>query len=232
MPTIADGLGARRTAIRALERAYVSPQFPRVPRADYPASTAPTEHIPRRSPSLCRGLPAVHAGPGPSISPNEHVPKLRGRRHRHVVLQQRQTALGNGTPGQPPNTAGEPGDHAVGAFDHGGRLFPRKSGSPFLPSPTDRPTTAKMCRVRSLQHRLHPRRRHAQDVRPVPPEQAEMLSRHRPTNDLRRSPKPWFNRPGELNLAAYPVAAKCTPGKRHSSPCPDVVDHRPAMDCS
>ena len=46
MPTIADGLGARRTAIRALERAYVSPQCPRVPRADYPTSTAPTEHLP------------------------------------------------------------------------------------------------------------------------------------------------------------------------------------------
>ena len=46
MPTIANGLGARRTAIRALERAYVSPQSPRVPRADYPACTAPTEHIP------------------------------------------------------------------------------------------------------------------------------------------------------------------------------------------
>ena len=46
MPTIADGLGARRTAIRALERAYVSPQCPQVPRADYPTSTAPTEHIP------------------------------------------------------------------------------------------------------------------------------------------------------------------------------------------
>ena len=61
MPTIADGLGARRTAIRALERAYVSPQFPPDPRADYPATTAPTEHIPRRSPSLRRGLPAIHA---------------------------------------------------------------------------------------------------------------------------------------------------------------------------
>ena len=46
MPTIADGLGARRTAIRALERAYVSPRCPRVPRADYPTSTAPTEHLP------------------------------------------------------------------------------------------------------------------------------------------------------------------------------------------
>ena len=48
MPTIADGLGACRTAIRALERAYISPQFPQVPppRADYSACTAPTEQVP------------------------------------------------------------------------------------------------------------------------------------------------------------------------------------------